>query len=73
MDVKKLYQLAINPWTVVISLAAGVTFGMSAPTAAVGLGVVGEVYIDLLKMITLPFMVSAVIFSLQRLFRDGGT
>lgn len=73
MDVKKLYQLVISPWTVVISLAAGVAFGMSAPTAAVGLGVVGEVYIDLLKMITLPFMVSAVIFSLQRLFRDGGT
>jgi len=34
---------------------------------------VGDIYVDLLKMITLPFMVSAVIFSLQRLFRDGGT
>ncbi|HWI78747.1 MAG TPA: cation:dicarboxylase symporter family transporter, partial [Ramlibacter sp.] len=28
------------------------------------------IYVDLLKMIALPFMVSAVIFSLQRLFRD---
>jgi Na+/H+-dicarboxylate symporter len=33
---------------------------------------VGDVYVDLLKMIALPFMVSAVIFSLQRLFREGG-
>ena len=26
-----------------------------------------------MKMIVLPFMVSAVIFSLQRLFQEGGT
>jgi Na+/H+-dicarboxylate symporter len=36
------------------------------------LGLVGAVYVDLLKMIVLPFMISAVIFSLQSLYRDGG-
>lgn len=73
MNSKKIYALVLSPWTVLISLSAGVAFGMLVPTVAVALGVVGEIYIDLLKMITLPFMVSAVIFSLQRLFRDGGT
>ena len=73
MDSKKFYALVLSPWTVLGSLSAGVAFGMLAPTVAVALGVVGDIYIDLLKMITLPFMVSAVIFSLQRLFRDGGT
>ena len=72
MDVKRIYALALNPWMVVGSLSAGVAFGMLAPQAAIGLGIVGDIYIDLLKMVTLPFMVSAVIFSLQKLFRDGG-
>lgn len=73
MDSKKLYALALNPWIVMGSLAAGFAVGMMAPSVAVKLGFVGDVYVDLLKMITLPFMVSAVIFSLQRLFREGGT
>jgi Na+/H+-dicarboxylate symporter len=37
------------------------------------LGLVGDVYVDLLKMVVLPFMVSAIVFSLQRLFRQGGS
>jgi Na+/H+-dicarboxylate symporter len=73
MDTKKLYSLVINPWVVVGCLVAGVTFGMTAPAVAISLGFVGDIYVDLLKMVTLPFMISAVIFSLQRLFRDGGT
>lgn len=72
MDAKKIYALALNPWVVIGSLSAGVAFGLLAPKAAMSLGLVGDVYIDLLKMVTLPFMMSAVIFSLQRLFRDGG-
>lgn len=73
MNAKKIYALVLNPWVVMGCLAAGVGFGLLMPVAAVGLSFIGEIYIDLLKMITLPFMVSAVIFSLQRLFRDGGT
>ncbi|CAA2103464.1 dicarboxylate/amino acid:cation symporter [Variovorax paradoxus] len=73
MTPSKFYAFVLNPWVVIISLGAGVAFGMLAPAMATTLGFVGDIYVDLLKMITLPFMVSAVIFSLQRLFRDGGT
>jgi len=73
MDAKKLYAFALNPWVIVGSLAAGFGLGTVAPQEAVKLGFLGDIYVDLLKMITLPFMVSAVIFSLQRLFREGGT
>ncbi|KAF1045350.1 dicarboxylate/amino acid:cation symporter [Xylophilus sp.] len=73
MDIKRIYTFVLNPWVVVGSLSAGVAFGMLAPARAVGLGFIGDIYVDLLKMITLPFMVSAVVFSLQRLFREGGT
>jgi len=70
---QKIYAFALNPWVVVASLAGGFMLGMYAPGAGRTLGFVGEIYVDLLKMIALPFMVSAVIFSLQRLFRDGGS
>ncbi|MBC5763492.1 dicarboxylate/amino acid:cation symporter [Ramlibacter albus] len=73
MDAKKLYSFALNPWVILGSLALGFAMGTVAPQQAVKLGFLGDIYVDLLKMITLPFMVSAVIFSLQRLFREGGT
>jgi Na+/H+-dicarboxylate symporter len=73
MDVKKLYAFVLNPWVIIGSLAAGFAVGTIAPAEAIKLGFLGDIYVDLLKMITLPFMVSAVIFSLQRLFREGGT
>ena len=73
MDMKKLYAVAVNPWVVIGSLALGSAFGLWAPLLAQRLDVIGDLYVNLLKMTTLPFMVSAVIFSLQRLFRDGGT
>ena len=72
IDRKKLYVFVLNPWVVLGSLALGFTFGLYRPEFALKLSVIGDVYVDLLKMIALPFMVSAVIFSLQRLFREGG-
>jgi Na+/H+-dicarboxylate symporter len=73
MNMNKLYALAVNPWVVIGSLALGSAFGLLLPIMAQRLDVIGDLYVNLLKMTTLPFMVSAVIFSLQRLFRDGGT
>ncbi|HEY2022390.1 dicarboxylate/amino acid:cation symporter, partial [Paraburkholderia sp.] len=60
-------------WAVIGSLALGGAFGLMLPELSQKFAIVGDIYVNLLKMTTLPFMVSAVIFSLQRLFRDGGT
>ncbi|HTH72906.1 MAG TPA: cation:dicarboxylase symporter family transporter [Trinickia sp.] len=73
MNTKKFYAFAVNPWVVIGALALGSAFGLLLPAMAAKLDVIGDLYVNLLKMTTLPFMVSAVIFSLQRLFRDGGT
>lgn len=73
MNSQKFYALAVNPWAVIGSLALGGAFGLLMPELSQKFSIVGDVYVNLLKMTTLPFMVSAVIFSLQRLFRDGGT
>lgn len=70
---KPLQAFALNPWVVLGSLASGFALGAAAPALALQLGVVGDLYVDLMKMTVLPFMVSAIIFSLQRLFREGGT
>jgi Na+/H+-dicarboxylate symporter len=73
MNLQKIYSFALNPWVVVASLGLGFVTGVWLPHVGAALGFVGEIYVDLLKMIALPFMVSAVIFSLQRLFREGGS
>lgn len=64
---------ASSPSVVVCSLVAGVAVGLRAPEFAAEIGIFGDIYVDLLKMIVLPFMVSAVIFSLRQLMQDGGT
>ncbi len=68
----RLLRLALNPWGVLACLVAGAAVGAWQPALARRLGVVGAVYVDLLQMIVLPFMVAAVVFSLQQLFREGG-
>ena len=68
----KLFSLAINPWVTLTAIALGGALGIGAPALALKLGFVGDVYVDLLMMIVLPFMLSAVIFSLQNLLRNGG-
>ncbi len=69
---QRFKKFASSPWTVLGCVLLGGFLGWAAPTFSKNLAVIGVVYVDLLKMIVLPFMVSAVIFSLQKLFHDGG-
>ncbi len=68
----RIQQVALNPWVIVACIALGAVLGSWQPRFSMGLSVIGEAYIDLLKMIVLPFMMSSVIFSLQTLFHEGG-
>ncbi len=68
-----MYQFAINPFVIFASLALGAILGLKLPAFSAQLAFVGDVYVDLLKMVVLPFMISAVIFSLQKLLRQGNT
>lgn len=72
MNFQKIYNFALNPWVILGSLGGGFVLGALLPALSLRLAIVGDIYVELLKMIVLPFMVSAVIFSLQRLFRDRG-
>ena len=72
MNAQRIQQFILKPWVIIACLVLGFSFGLIQPTIGLQLGVVGDIYVDLLKMIVLPFMVSAIIFSLQRLFQEGG-
>jgi Na+/H+-dicarboxylate symporter len=63
-------RLTDSPRVVLGSILAGVVVGHLAPGLAGDLGVIGDIYIDLLKMVVLPFMVAALIFSLRKLLAD---
>lgn len=71
--VQRFQKFATNPLTILMCLLSGACLGWVAPEFSKSLAVVGDVYVDLLKMIVLPFMMSALIFGLQKLYRDGGT
>lgn len=68
----RIQKIVFNPWVVALSIVAGLTFGAWAPSVSRHLDFVGDAYVGLLKMTVLPFMLSAIIFSLQKLFREGG-
>ncbi|MFU2000822.1 dicarboxylate/amino acid:cation symporter [Bordetella avium] len=68
---KSIQAFSLNPLVVVLCLVIGAGAGAIWPAFGTKVGFVGDIYIDLLKMTTLPFMISAVIFSIQRLFRVG--
>lgn len=64
-------RLASRPLVIAGSVLLGVLAGWLLPAQAADLHVVSEVYLALLKMIVLPFMVSAIVVSLYRLLRQG--
>jgi Na+/H+-dicarboxylate symporter len=68
--VRALLKAAASPWLAAACILAGMGLGQLAPQAAARLGILGDIYISLLKMVVLPFMVAAVIFSVRRLFTD---
>lgn len=63
-------KLATHPFTIIGSILLGILFGLQAPELAPNLKFIGDIYVDLLKMVILPFLVSAVIVSINRLARD---
>jgi Na+/H+-dicarboxylate symporter len=65
---KRIQRWALNPVVVTSSIILGGFTGYSFPEIGKNVGFLGTLYVDLLKMIVLPFMLSAVIFSLRSIF-----
>lgn len=65
---RKIQRWALNPIVVTLSIALGGLTGYLFPEIGKNIGFMGTLYVDLLKMIILPFMLSAVVFSLRSIF-----
>ncbi len=57
-----------NPWVLFGSLLLGIYIGITDRSAASLLSPIADLYIELLKMVLIPFMISAIVMSLSRLF-----
>ena len=72
MEPPVLRKLSSHPLAIAAAILAGGVLGIRAPTFSSAIGVIGVIYVNLLKMVVLPFMVSAIIFSLRQLFQMEG-
>ena len=66
--VYRLFLLLSNPWVLLCSLVLGVYIGLDHKDIAAMVAPIADVYIELLKMVLIPFMISAIVVSLARLF-----
>ena len=71
MTASRVRDFILKPWVILACVGLGYIIGVSLPALGLKLAFVGDLYVDLLKMIVLPFMISAIVLSLQRLFQEG--
>ena len=64
----RLISLLTNPYLLMASMLAGVYVGLYSPAATIFLSPVADLYVGLLKMVLIPFLLSAIMVSLSRLF-----
>ncbi|EPY01137.1 dicarboxylate/amino acid:cation symporter [Magnetospirillum fulvum] len=61
-----------SPAAVFTGLGLGIAIGLVSPESATALAPYGKLFLDLLGMIVLPLLISAVTVSLAKLFETGG-
>lgn len=66
----RIVKFLHSPLAIAAFLAAGIVVGLYAPDVAKLLAPLSKLYIDLLKMVILPLIVSSIIFSLRSIIRD---
>ena len=57
---------------ILICVVAGIGFGVWLPGFSVSSVIISDIYVELLKMLTVPFMISSIIYSMNRLIKGGG-
>jgi proton glutamate symport protein len=59
-----------SPWLILGSVLASLVFGLTSPEWALSLQPVGDVYLSMLKIVVLPFLLSAIISSIAKLIKS---
>ncbi|WP_245197105.1 MULTISPECIES: dicarboxylate/amino acid:cation symporter [Labrys] len=66
-------RISQSPWTVIASVVLGALCGAYLPDFAKSLAPISDAYLNLLKMIVLPLIVSATVFAIKSMTRDPQT
>lgn len=59
-----------SPWLILGSVIASLVFGWASPEWALSLQPLGDIYLSMLKMVVLPFLLSAIIGSIAKLMQS---
>lgn len=59
-----------SPWVILVSVGAALFFGVTRPDWALSLQPLGDIYLSLLRMVVLPFLLSAIIGSIAKLVQS---
>jgi proton glutamate symport protein len=68
-----LRRISQSPWTVIASVVLGALCGVYLPDLAKALTPISDAYLNLLKMVVLPLIVSATVFSIKSMTKDPQT
>lgn len=68
---QRISRVLCHPLTIILAIAAGIFCGGRWPGMAAHVRIIATLYGDLLRMIVLPFILSAIMFSLRSLLRDA--
>ncbi|MGJ4860562.1 dicarboxylate/amino acid:cation symporter [Labrys sp. La1] len=68
-----LRRISQSPWTVIASVILGALCGAYLPDFAKSLAPISDAYLNLLKMVVLPLIVSATVFAIKSMTRDPQT
>ncbi len=70
---KRVSTWVTNPWVMLGCIVAGILVGVYFPKLAHKLAFVGQIYLDLLKMLLMPFLLTTIPMSIMTLARSGAS
>jgi len=69
--IDRLGRAILSPWATGVAIVLAVTFGLWLPKLSLALKPLGDVYLALLQMCSLPLVICGVVSSIGRILRDG--
>ena len=68
---ERVSRAILSPWATGAAIGLAVCFGLWLPKLSLGIKPLGEIYLALLQMCSLPLVICGVVASIGRVLRDG--
>jgi Na+/H+-dicarboxylate symporter len=68
--IHRLGRILLSPWSTAAAITLGVALGLWLPTVSIKLKPIGEIYLSLLQMCSLPLVICGVVSSIGRMLSD---